>query len=367
MMRWLGGVVLLVAPVMAPVMASAMDGPQGHASIGIARSALHGTMVAVDLAHGNLMDRGIAASVSAELRETGFGISADLGRAQMDTFALFGRAARPGYRISYDQISWDDDAYRISELGAEADLSFDMSPQLTLRAGLFARQTDLGALGAGASPHLIPDQGGAATLGAAFGLSYDARRDDRHGFKLAADIKIAGLGGDRNWTSAGITATALAPLGPRGRVRAQAMAGLLDSRDPGGAAIYERAVLSGDVLRGFATNGIGPRDTASGDRTALLGNRYLAALIEASYPVVDLAAGRIDLGVFWSSGSLWSLDRVTGGAGPIDDSRRMRASAGLSVLWRTRAGTIALHWANPYQREEEDITQSLMLTFQQSF
>ncbi|NJS37903.1 MAG: BamA/TamA family outer membrane protein [Rhodobacteraceae bacterium] len=117
--------------------------------------------------------------------------------------------------------------------------------------------------------------------------------------------------------------------------------------------MLDRAYLGGDMPRGFAFAGIGPRDvTAGGVDFALGGNRYVTASVEVRAPT---RMENLTLGAFVDAGSVWELDVTAGGAsGVIDDAYSLRSAAGLSAYWQTGIGLVQVNLATPLAQESYD-------------
>ncbi len=117
--------------------------------------------------------------------------------------------------------------------------------------------------------------------------------------------------------------------------------------------------VGGETIRGFETQGIGPRDRITGD--ALGGRAFIAGTAEADFPLPALPS---ELGlygaVFADAGTVWDVDdsfkghkktRIVGNDGAI------RASIGVGLLWDSPFGLIRADVAWPVVKEKFDETQ----------
>ncbi len=132
--------------------------------------------------------------------------------------------------------------------------------------------------------------------------------------------------------------------------------------------VTERYFLGGDSFRGFASEGIGPRDLATDD--ALGGNYFVMTRLEASFPLGLPDELGVYGGVFVDAGTLWGLDgnlvggdSVTGIAGgPIDNGMNFRLSAGALLFLDTPFGPLELSFGAPLIKETGDETEVFRLT-----
>jgi outer membrane protein insertion porin family len=137
--------------------------------------------------------------------------------------------------------------------------------------------------------------------------------------------------------------------------------------------LQDRFFVGGDNLRGFASAGVGPRDTISGD--SLGGNKYYVGSVALGVPLGLPKELGISGRIFTDFGSLWSNDQrnivltpaqlaFTGGVQPnILDSSALRASAGVGVSWKSPVGPIRLDLAVPLKKESFDRTQVFHISF----
>ena len=120
----------------------------------------------------------------------------------------------------------------------------------------------------------------------------------------------------------------------------------------------ERFFLGGRDVRGFDLNGIGPRDTGSGDSVG--GNNIYSGTIE----VVSNLGVTKDAGVRWTVfsdfGSVWATDFPSGVTKPDDET--MRSSLGLGILWNTVIGPLSFYWAKPLAEQSHDNTKTFQFS-----
>jgi outer membrane protein insertion porin family len=152
--------------------------------------------------------------------------------------------------------------------------------------------------------------------------------------------------------------------------------------------IVDNFNLGPSLVRGFAPNGIGPRDVSVGvdpSGNPLGGTKYFGASAEAQFPIWGLPK---DFGlkgaVFFDSGTLFGYQGKTnftpGGIGSCTaqdvpplftqgscvtvggDSKEIRTSAGASLIWNSPMGPIRFDFAKAITKSPYDQTQFFRFT-----
>ena len=164
---------------------------------------------------------------------------------------------------------------------------------------------------------------------------YDRRNsvvDPTAGFILTLNQEFAGLGGDTRYSKTQARARAYTSFFEEELVlSAELEGGLIVSQD--GTRITDRFNTGGDSFRGFARNGLGPRDfCGGGDEAACAGSAggsprsttrsaatttACSASTRASRSACPSEYG-VYGGLFADVGSLWQLDDTDGSMGEVD-------------------------------------------------
>jgi outer membrane protein insertion porin family len=183
----------------------------------------------------------------------------------------------------------------------------------------------------------------------------DSRIDPTDGYFLSLGTDGAGLGGSVRYVRNKVSGGWYYPLYPEWVVSATAEFG--DIRGLGqDVRIQDRYFVGGENLRGFATAGIGPRDTSTGD--ALGGNDYYVGSAMLAFPLGLPQEFGIAGRVFTDVGSLFSIDL----GGPSASTQFVkgtsagtpRVSSGVGVSWKSPLGPIRLDVAYPILKESFD-------------
>ncbi len=137
-----------------------------------------------------------------------------------------------------------------------------------------------------------------------------------------------------------------------------------------GSRATDRWLFDEDIMRGFAADGIGPRDynAASNMDDALGGNYFATAKFEALFPLGLPEEYGITGGVFYDIGNVWGLDKIS--SVPADtfyESGSFRHVAGVSIFWETPIGPMRLNWSKALEKEVQDIDQNFEFTISTEF
>ena len=241
----------------------------------------------------------------------------------------------------------------------------------------------------GTSPLIEADEGERITSAIGYAYGYDSRReriDPNTAWKLTFGQDFAGVGGDVK----SVTSTLYAGVESRAwredvTLRAEIEAGAVHMLDDQISTIGDR--FNGSRIRGFKSNGYGPRDYVDlpdGERDhidALGGNYFWLARAEAQFPVGLPEEYNVSAGVFADVGSVWGLDNATvpdrncpGSADSVcipghevDDSMKIRASVGVSLFWTTPIGPLRFNFAKAVKKEDYDKTQVFDLSISTRF
>ena len=186
----------------------------------------------------------------------------------------------------------------------------------------------------------------------------DSRFDPTEGVFTEISETFSGVGGDVNFLRSNLRGGYYKPylfkslvLGVKGWVGH--ISGLGDD-----VTQSERFFLGGRDVRGFDSNGIGPRDTGSGG--AVGGNNIYSGTVE----VVSNLGVTKDAGVRWTVfsdfGSVWATDFPSGVTKP--DDKTMRSSLGFGILWNTVIGPLSFYWAKPLTEQSHDNTKTFQFS-----
>ncbi len=194
--------------------------------------------------------------------------------------------------------------------------------------------------------------------------SIDDRKNPRDGVFARFAVEYAGVGGDANWlkTSAkgSYYQTVSEDLGIVGVLSAGAghIVAMGNPTVPqntaGGILVGDLFKANNEIVRGFKYNGIGPRDTASGDFIG--GTTYLNASAEMQFPMPAIPESLGLKGAFFADvGTLFGTPYTSAVS---NDDMAFRSSVGASLLWASPFGPLRVDYAVPVMKENHDKVQN---------
>jgi outer membrane protein insertion porin family len=199
----------------------------------------------------------------------------------------------------------------------------------------------------------------------------DSNRTPTTGVSSALNQDLAGLGGDVKFLRTTEDFRAYNPIAGDvvGMVRGQG--GYITPWGGQQLRLANGFFGGPQLVRGFAPNGIGPRDLTPGTTMDNVGGRqYWATSAELQAPVPLVPAGSgLKVGVFADAGSVWGYrGGSTLGSGPalsqslqqsvqVADSKVMRSSLGAGLIWDSPFGPIRADYAVPVSKASYDVTQ----------
>jgi outer membrane protein insertion porin family len=124
------------------------------------------------------------------------------------------------------------------------------------------------------------------------------------------------------------------------------------------------------LIRGFAPNGFGPRDVTPGTtQDNVGGNIYWTSSAELEAPVPGVPADAnlkalafTDVGSLWATGSSASSLASLSPSQQITNSKGLRASTGVGLVWNSPFGPLQVDYAYPILTQPGDVTQRLNFT-----
>ena len=199
-----------------------------------------------------------------------------------------------------------------------------------------------------------------------YSLAYDTRdnrRSPTEGFYAEFKQDIAGLGGDVNFIKTSEDARYYHAITSDLTGMARVQSGYLAPWGGKDVPLLNRFFGGPQLVRGFAPNGIGPRDLTPGSTLDNIGGTAFwgtSAEAQASIPYLpsDFAlkfAVFADAGSVWGGGNVPALSQsfTVGSAGVA------RSSFGAGLIWGSPFGPIRVDYAMPLTKTGYDVTQRM--------
>jgi len=328
----------------------------GELGVGAGYSTADGALANLVLRERNLLGTGqdIRATITASQRRQEF----DIGYTEPYFLDRNLSAGVDLFHITEDNTSIS--SYTSIRSGGGLRLGYEINERWSQRLRYTLRQDDIE--GADASASLVIQQQEGTTLTSLVGqdLIYDrrdSRIDPRSGFFARISADYAGLGGDLNYVRGRLSSGIYVPVTDDIVASLTATGGIVHGLDEP-IRITDRFTLGGDNLRGFATSGVGPRDTATGD--SLGGKKVYYGSLQFRFPIGLPDEFGITGSLFSDFGTLTDIDE----SGPdIVDEPSIRASWGTGISWKSPLGPLSLDFAWPLKQEDFDKTEVFRLRF----
>ena len=344
--------------------------PTGSLSFGGSFSPNNGLGLAISLKETNFLGRGQVVDISLNTAQE----SRRYGLNFVEPNFL-GRDVRFGLTLNYAESDSSFATYDSTTGLFRPSLEFPVSENGRIQLRYTAEQVEISARTPAANGAVIGNDiavGKQISSSIGYTYRYDTRVSGLNpdaGVLLDFSQDFVGLGGDSKYAKT--TAKAV------GQRRAFNGDVVLRATVEGGALAFsggsnraaDRFVLTPGILRGFEPGGIGPRDTTgTGTGDALGGNLYVAARLEAEFPLGLPEEHGISGAMFYDIGNLWNLNDVnTAGGSVIGEGGSIRHVIGFGLLWSTPVGPLRFNFTDALRKETFDREQSFDFTLSTSF
>ncbi len=190
----------------------------------------------------------------------------------------------------------------------------------------------------------------------------DNRFQPTEGHILRINQDIAGLGGDAKFVRHEIRSAYYEPIyGDDWVLKIATMGGHIMGFGDEDVRINDRFFIGGDELRGFANQGLGPRDAAS--RDPLGGNIYAVGTVEVTFPLGLPEEFGLSGALFTDIGTIFENDDNETAQDQILDEFGPRASVGFGLGWVSPFGPVRVDIALPYLEEDFDEREVIRFNF----
>ncbi|MGD9801931.1 MAG: outer membrane protein assembly factor BamA [Hyphomicrobiaceae bacterium] len=294
-------------------------------------------------------------------------LQADIGFTEPH---FLGTSTSAGFDLFYKDIDYTKEAsYKTLKAGGVLRLGFPITDELTTSVNYtFVRNKiyDVGDTASAAVREALGNsQDGTAsydTSSVGYGVAYDTRDSKRRptrgvSFTLAQDL--AGVGGDVQFIRSTTDVRGYYPVNDSITLFGRVRGGIIEGWGGQDVRLLDLFYKGGDLVRGFATAGIGPRDTLSANNDALGGKMYVGTTAESLF---DIPGVPKDLGirasVFADAGSLFGTN-TTGASVPglAGNTAAVRASVGAGIVWDSPLGPLRADYAIPLASQPFDKIQ----------
>ncbi|WP_051651234.1 outer membrane protein assembly factor BamA [Brevundimonas bacteroides] len=365
-----------LAPDRSVVNVTVEEQPTGELSVGAGFSSVDSFVVNLGISERNFRGRGQNLVARVEWGSL---------RQQIDfrfTEPRFlGRDVGAGFDLFHSRYDFQDESsFDYRSTGAGLRLTYPLNGYSRFSTRYFIKDDEIIVpqgycdAGGGGSRALCEQVGASLNSSVGYTLLVDRRNEPirpTRGWTGSLRQDFAGLGGDVNYIKTEVDATAYYGITPDWIVSVSGSAGYVSGWNGDAVRINDRFFKGGNSFRGFENAGMGPRDLTTND--ALGGNFYAVGSVELTLPNGLPEEYGIRTSLFADVGTLGVLDdRYTIGSNGLPDTSiaddlSLRASAGLSVHWRSPMGPIRFDFSQILSEEDYDRTETFRFSTSTQF
>ncbi|MGE0699570.1 MAG: outer membrane protein assembly factor BamA [Hyphomicrobiaceae bacterium] len=295
-------------------------------------------------------------------------LQADIGSTEP---RFLGSNVSAGFDLFYTDVDrTQQSSYKYRKVGGDLRLGFPVSDETT--TGLtytFTRNTlyDVGANASVAIREAVPgypsntsNSYDTSSIGSSVTFdNRDSKKRPTTGLTYTLSQDLAGVGGDVRFVRSTGDVRGYYPVADGITLMGRLSGGFVQGWGGQDVKLLDLFYRGGETVRGFATAGIGPRDTQSTNQDALGGKMYIATTAETLF---DIPGVPRDLGVraavFADAGSLWGTNTTAAALpGLAGAAPQLRASAGVGLVWDSPLGGLRADYALPLVSQSYDKLQ----------
>jgi len=276
------------------------------------------------------------------------------------------------YAQRYDFTTYA--GYTSQSIGASARLGFPLGQYLSLSARYTIHEDEVSVASGECgdppllSPVICSETGATFTSAPGYTLRWDHRNDafnPTRGFYLQMSQDFAGFGGNTRYIKTQGEGGWYHGFTPDYIFSITGNAGYITGWGGSTVDVNDRFYEGGNSFRGFQVAGIGPRDTNPLYDQALGAKLFAIGTIEQTFPDGLPEQYGIKTALFSDFGTAGLLDdadkrsSITHSIIPtVEDDLHLRASAGISVFWKSPLGPIRIDLSDVLAKDKYDKTEN---------
>lgn len=346
------------APDRAVVKVAVEEKSTGSLSVGAGFSTGSGFLGDISLRERNFLGRGqdVQASVMIGQRQQQVDLSFT------EPYFLGKEIAAGGDLFFVQTDRQDESSFDTTTIGGDLRANYPLTEHLRQGWRYTLKQTDVNNVPNDASVFIKEAEGKESYSEISHSLTYD-RRDSRinptEGYYAKHTIDVAGLGGSAKYVRNRVDAGYYYPVAEKWVLSLSGSGGIVQGLGED-VKLLDRFYIGGNEIRGFSTDGIGPRDKESDD--ALGGEYFWASSLQLSFPLGLPEELDIRGRVFADTGSSWKM-ATQGRNDLVNDSASPRLSVGTGLTWVSPFGPLGIDLGFALIKESFDDTEILRLNF----
>jgi len=345
------------APDKTTVKVTVEEKSTGSLSVGVGFSSSAGIVADIGLRERNLLGKGQDLKLSTQLASKRSQINLSFTEPY-----FMDREVAAGFDIfRTTQNNQDASSFDSKTTGGALRMGYPITERLSQSWRYTFKKLEVEKVADGASSY-IKDEAGVRTISeVGHTITYDKRNSrliPTKGYIARMKNELAGLGGSARYFRTVLSGAYYYPVADEWVWSASAKAGQIFSIGKS-VGLLDRFFIGGDDLRGFATSGVGPRDTSTSD--ALGGEWMYRASTELTFPLGLPAEFGMSGKIFTDMGSSGKLKK--NGTSNVNDTGSLRMSAGVGLNWRSPFGPLGLDIGFPILKEKFDKTELTRVNF----
>lgn len=366
------------APDRTNVLVKVTEQSTGQLSFSAGYSSIDKLVTDIGISQSNF--RGRAEDLRARLSVGSLRQQADLSFTEPH---FLNRDLQGGFDLYAQRYDFTQQASYTSEsIGGTVRVAFPISPTSVLTTHYTIRTDNVIVPDALCVPGselvsvvLCQQRGSYLTSSIGYNIGLDRRNDPQtptRGYYINLNQDLAGIGGTVHYVKTNIRGAYFYGFTKDFIFQLKGDVGYVDGWNGNTIRITDRFYLGGDTFRGFQIAGIGPRDTQFGD--SLGGKLSAVGTAEITLPTKLPEQYGIKLALFTDFGTLGVLDRANkvnpntnAPLAPVQDDLGLRASAGLSVSWKSPLGPLRFDFSRIIKKDFYDRTELFRFSTATSF
>ena len=328
----------------------------GSLSLGFGFSTTSGPLFDVGMSERNFMGKGQFLSLSGMVGQRQSKIDLSFTEPYFQ-----GRDVTAGFDVFHTgQDNQDESSYNTMQTGGNLRAGYSITEKLRQSWQHSLKRVKIEDVPSDAS-QLVKDAAGSELTSE---LTHSIVLDDRDSIKMPTEgyvlrmlNSLAGIGGTKRYIRNRIYAAKYYPVYDQivfslgGSVAH--IFGLGEDVN-----LHDRFFLGGDNLRGFATSGVGPRDTSTKD--ALGGEWMYNGSAEVKFPL-GLPEELGLTGKLFSD--LGSAGKLSSSGSSVNDTGSVRLAVGTGLMWTSPFGPIGVDIGYPLLKEDFDQEETVRVNF----
>ena len=345
------------APDKAVVKVAVEEKSTGSLSIGAGFSTGSGFLGDISIRERNFMGRGQDLQASLLLGQ----LQQQVDLSFTEPYFLGKEIAAGGDLFFVQTDRQDESSFDTTTIGADVRASYPVTEHLSQGWRYTLKQTDLTNVPSDASIYVQDAEGKESYSEVSHSLTYD-RRDSKinpsEGYFGKITTDIAGLGGTAKYVRNRLDSGYYYPLADKWVASVSAGGGYIHGLGED-VKLLDRFYIGGNEVRGFRTDGIGPRDPETDD--ALGGQIFYSGSLQLAFPLGLPQELDIRGRVFTDMGSAWKMKEEPGA--PVDDSSSPRLSVGTGLTWVSPFGPLGVDLGYAIIKQSFDKTELFRINF----